>query len=1643
MRNKKRKKILIIILSAVLVGNSLQMPKNTNQVFAQEIEHEYANMESGADTKEADFINNLMHIGQTVDIDDFSKEDDSEYKENTSYKNDAQYKYDTPIYITPATNIYLFVDEDTEEVMKEIGGTLTWSILRGKKGEAPGTTNIVNGNDDWENFETVSSSPLFSIKEEEENNGIYKKLVVTANDMLLNDDYDYYIRAAFQSMVEQIEYAAVTTLPVLVDESKNKEEAETIVSETEEFGTIEEDNFETEEETLETKETDTEEGVETSETDIKEGVEISTETNIEEDIETSETDIEEGLETDTAETPEGFFETVEMESLLEGQGETDVVVGVNKIIINKTSATMNPGDVIKPIVTIVPEGLNLDIKWSSSNEETAVVDETGNITALADGMAEITAECGGKTANIMIDVVKTDAEINNDRPIDKDGNMIEISDQIWVAGFERENQDMVYSGNKITQNLRIYHKGTLLKEKTDYVLTYKNNVNAALYNSTKAPSVTITMKGQYTGSQTLYFTIAPRNIDEEQSLGYEQVINYNKNLTIPQPVLYYGSKKLVLKKDFTCDYSSLPENYKKGDSYEIGKSYEYTVNGINNFTGSFTMKITVIKNKNFNLANASITLDKKEYEYHGKALDLSEVGIVSVKFGKTILDSNLYEYSVCAEGAGTGYVEVYPSEAGKIEGYRGIKKLKIKVVGDRKIKETKLGNGFKDSITFSKTELENKGGICQESTNVLLYGEGDSSEFLTEGIDYTVKYSNNKKVGTATVTFTGIGRYTGSIKKTYKIVPNTDLHVLWNNLDEEGVPVTSYIKGGAVPQFELQEYSENGNSILLNSKTDYTIKVTNNKKVGIMTCEINGKGNYKGYKSITEIKIISGDIGQGTISLKDMQYSKKINAWKSAVTITDKNGKKLSAGTDYNKNLVYSYEGIESGTPPEAGTIVYVTATGINNYEGSSITGSYRIYSNNISKLIVKIEDQEYTGKDIELLPEDIHVYANKNDYNAKREIEESCYEIISYSNNIKAGTAKVTLRGIGEYGGTKVYSFKILKKKYLISRVTGISLVEKPFTLGLGKSKTLTAVILPEDAENKTIIWTSSNSKVLEVNSEGVVTAKQPGKATIKATSQDTGKKASCNITVAIIPVTSFSLNTEEIRQEAGTQYQLTATEIQPIEANYSTILWETSNSEIATVDNNGKVYLKKAGMAVITAYTSNRNFEKKCLVFVNGEEETEMPEDTYVTPQMFRTCNENDDTKAFNEAINSLGGECNTVYVPAGTYKIDAVTSIRLKSNMNFIMSPNAVLEAVNNSSGNYNIIRAMSISNVTISGGQIRGERYGHSGNSGEWGMGIGLYDSASINVIGVTISNCWGDGIYVGSDHEEQPNSACRNIKIKDCNVFSNRRNNLSIVCADYITVDNCTFNNAGGTAPGYGIDIEPNLSTSICRNITISNATFSGNAQASIGIITSANIINISNCTLNNPFINYAGTNVTISNSVINAKTYARVGVSLKEGTKINEGGSEEDLLIASFSADNWNSSLGNYNINESNRMSNEIIDSSDSPSGKALRLKRETKGNKEAGYYLRLQDLTGGEPIKLENGSTYRFEYVVKGSGQWGFKTNQTSWYPCAPVSDKFNTCITTYKASSAQTCNVIFYAIEKTKDIYLEIDSVKIYKVR
>ncbi len=170
---------------------------------------------------------------------------------------------------------------------------------------------------------------------------------------------------------------------------------------------------------------------------------------------------------------------------------------------------------------------------------------------------------------------------------------------------------------------------------------------------------------------------------------------------------------------------------------------------------------------------------------------------------------------------------------------------------------------------------------------------------------------------------------------------------------------------------------------------------------------------------------------------------------------------------------------------------------------------------------------------------------------------------------------------------------------------VTGIALDKTELTLTEGETGTLSATVTPENATNKKVKWTSSDTKVATVDDKGVVTAVKKGTATVTAATEDGNKTAACKVTVnekppAVVPVTGVTLDQTALTLKVGETVTLSAT-VTPDNATNKNLSWSTNNVGIAKVDASGLVTAVAPGTATITASAGGQS--ATCTVTVEAE--------------------------------------------------------------------------------------------------------------------------------------------------------------------------------------------------------------------------------------------------------------------------------------------------------------------------------------------------------------------------------------------------------------------------------------------------------
>lgn len=643
--------------------------------------------------------------------------------------------------------------------------------------------------------------------------------------------------------------------------------------------------------------------------------------------------------------------------------------------------------------------------------------------------------------------------------------------------------DQVYTGGAIKPAVWVYDSvsydegGTKLIElilNKDYTISYKNNKNVNPEGKA-VPTITIKGKGNYAGTEYIYFNIVPKALTDTDITADDITVAYSGKTIKSAPVIYRNGKKLIKNTDYTVTYPQTGTG-----AYQTAGTYPILITG----KGGYSGKITVYETITQNVLMSKVSIAKiPNQTYRNDQVD-KEAGIgimpasLKVTYKKEVLTESMDggltgDYTVSYKNntaVGTATATITAVEG---SGFTGSKSITYKIVGT--------------SIARARVEgLENKEytgseeDVRQISGDYTLTLNGNIlSESMDGGItgDYVVSYSNISKVGTASILFKGINEYTGQIKKTYKITG----YVIGSS--EDGVSpaismayytqdaaadephtitdlseiTTPYVKGGSRPTVILTFDGRR-----LEQGKDYTVKYANNNAVTtedtaekkLPRITITGKGNFKG--SITgNYRITDGAMssenGKLTMSAKDVVYKNRRNAYKSSIVLTDCNGAKLAAGKDYDKNLIYTYkertelidsdgnvilreagDRIEASDIPEAGTVIRVTARGKGCYEGdgeAEISADYRIVASDIARARVKAAAKVYrNGQPVTLSGEDLTVTISGSteplQYGVDYMIDEN-----TYIKNQNKGKATVTIRGLGNYGGEKKITYAIGSK--------------------------------------------------------------------------------------------------------------------------------------------------------------------------------------------------------------------------------------------------------------------------------------------------------------------------------------------------------------------------------------------------------------------------------------------------------------------------------------------------------------------------------------------------------------------------------------------------------------------------------------
>ena len=469
--------------------------------------------------------------------------------------------------------------------------------------------------------------------------------------------------------------------------------------------------------------------------------------------------------------------------------------------------------------------------------------------------------------------------------------------------------DKTYTGEEITQNI-VVKNGTETVDSKYYTVTYKNNINVG--------TATVTIKGRngFTDYVDKTFTINQRELSAD-------------DFEIPS-------------KEYTGENQS-PEivTSLSADDYDVSTvsesaagSYDVTISGKGNCTGTVTVPFVITAKK---LTSDMFTVSNATYNGTAQTPNIT---------------SDLIK--------GTDYTVAVDSAVN---------------AGDYDVTITGKGNY---SGTVTKTFTIQPAALSAdmfEVSDATYTGSAIESEITTALNDdeYTVKYSKNTNVGTATATITGKGNYTGSVNKTFSITPLTIKASMFT------IPAVTYTGSALEPAVTTDLHDDN-----------YSVEYSNNINAGTGTATITGIGNCTGSATVyftIDKKAITADMFEVESAVYD---GTKL---KPAVT-TDLTEEDYSV--TYSNNI-----NVGNGV---------ATIKGKGNYT-DSVDIEFTITPAKVTADMFTVSSVTYTGE--ALIPE-IETDLTENDFT------------VTFKNNVNAGTATATFKGTGNYSGTVNKTFKV-----------------------------------------------------------------------------------------------------------------------------------------------------------------------------------------------------------------------------------------------------------------------------------------------------------------------------------------------------------------------------------------------------------------------------------------------------------------------------------------------------------------------------------------------------------------------------------------------------------------------------------------
>ena len=462
------------------------------------------------------------------------------------------------------------------------------------------------------------------------------------------------------------------------------------------------------------------------------------------------------------------------------------------------------------------------LTYKSTTPSICTVDKNGNVTALkiGTGYVTVTASANGyDSVSKDVKIVVSKKSLNN--------GLLTLSETSYV-----------YDGTYKKPAATVTFGGKVLQEGKDYTISYRNNLNVGV------TTVIATGMGDYTGYTSKNFTITKRAMAGGTVSVASSVSFTGSNIT-PSVTVKVAGRTLTSGTDYTVSYSN---------NKNVGKA-TVKITGKGNYSGSLNAK--------FDIVPAKQQIQKLETKYKGFYIDWAQKGSAT---GYDV------EYSVNANmsGAVSKHLTANKPDTLTVNGLSGDKTYYVRVRSYTNVngkvyygawsdvKSIKTANNdiTKATVSGISTKAFTGKAITQNVTVKV------GNTVLKNGTDYTVSYSNNKKVGKATVKITGKGKYGGVITKTFKINPaKQEIQKL---TAKSKAFFVDWAQKGSATGYEIQyatnsKFTSAKKVTITNNKTDKTTvsKLSANKKYYVRVRSYTTVGGTKYYGAWSAVKNVT------------------------------------------------------------------------------------------------------------------------------------------------------------------------------------------------------------------------------------------------------------------------------------------------------------------------------------------------------------------------------------------------------------------------------------------------------------------------------------------------------------------------------------------------------------------------------------------------------------------------------------------------------------------------------------------------------------------------------------------------------------------------------------------------------------------